>query len=179
MESETTAHYDKESIDILLKLTAELCGEDAVKVVRVLLNEGEASDEVLAEKSGMRLNQVRRILYDLLDKQLIVYNRHVDKDRGYYVYKWSLNREGLRDVVKERKRLILNILHERLKYEEQNMFFVCPNSCAKRVIFAKALEQQFKCPLCGAILQSFDNSKILRKLRSKIEVLEKDLGLRR
>lgn len=178
MGSRSSTYYDKESMDVLLKLIAELCGEDAVKVVKVLLNENEANDDVLAEKSGMRLNQVRRVLYDLLDKQLVIYKRDVDKERGYYIYTWSLNKEGLREIVKERKKLVLNRLRERLQYEEQNMFFICPNGCTKRIPFDKALEQQFKCPLCGSILQNFDNSKMINKLKSKIEALEKDLGLK-
>lgn len=171
-------YYDKESIEVLLRLILELCGEDAVKVVKVLLNEAEANDDTLAEKSGMRLNQVRRVLYDLLDKQLVVYKRDVDKERGYYIYTWSLNREGLREIIRERKRLVLARLKERLQYEEQNMFFACPNGCIKRMTFDKAMEQQFKCPLCGSMLQNFDNSKILNKLRLKIESLERDLAHR-
>jgi len=178
MGSQSSIHYDKESVDILLKLIAELCGDDAVKVVKVLLNDSEANDDELAEKSGMRLNQVRRVLYDLLDKQFVVYKRNVDKERGYYIYTWSLNKEGIREIVRERKKLVLNRLRERLQYEEQNMFFICPNGCTKRITFDKALEQQFKCPFCGSILQNFDNTKMINKLKAKIEALEKDLGLK-
>ncbi|MDH5815911.1 MAG: transcription factor [Candidatus Nezhaarchaeota archaeon] len=169
-----SAHYDEESIDILLKLIAVLSGEDAAKLVKVLLNEKEVSDEVLAERTGMRLNQVRRVLYDLLDKHIVTYRRETSEGGGYYLYTWSLNREGLREIVKERKKLVLNRLRERLLYEQQNMFFMCPNGCSKRMTFDKAMDHQFKCTNCGAILQSFDNSKIVEKLRLKIESLEKD-----
>ncbi|MEM2214444.1 MAG: hypothetical protein QXD66_06760 [Candidatus Nezhaarchaeales archaeon] len=168
------AQYSEESVDVLLRLIAVLSGEDAVKVVKVLLNEKEVSDEVLAEKTGMRLNQVRRILYDLLDKHIVTYRREASERGGYHLYIWSLNGEGLRRMVKERKGHVLNRLRERLLYEQQNMFFVCPNGCNGRVTFDKAMDHQFKCSKCGAILQSFDNSKIIEKLRLRIESLEKD-----
>ncbi|MEM4576900.1 MAG: hypothetical protein QW701_05510 [Candidatus Nezhaarchaeales archaeon] len=174
MVSEPSEQYDKELTNVLLKLIAVLCGKDAIEVVKVLLNEKEMSDEILAEKTGMRLNQVRRILYDLLDKHVVTYQRGIDEERGYYVYTWSLNRDGLKEIVKERKRLVLERLRERIRYEEQNMFFVCPNSCTGRMPFDKALDQQFKCLRCGAVLQSFDNTKMIEKLRAKIEALEKD-----
>lgn len=174
MVSKAPARYDEESVDTLLRLIAVLSGEDAVKVVKVLLNEKELSDELLAEKTGMRLNQVRRVLYDLLDKHIVTYRREIDEERGYHLYTWSLNRESLREMVKERKKLVLNRLRERLLYEQQNMFFICPNSCSSRTTFDKAMDHHFKCSDCGAILQSFDNSRIIEMLRSRIESLEKD-----
>jgi transcription initiation factor TFIIE subunit alpha len=157
-----------------MRLINSLCGEDAVKVVKVLLNESEMVDELIAEKIGMRLNQVRRILYDLLDKHIVTYRREVDEERGYFLYFWSVNKEGLREIVRERKRLVLNRLRERLRYEEQKIFFICPNGCGDRVPFERAMDQQFKCLQCGAMLQSFDNRKMIEKLRAKIEALEKD-----
>ena len=167
-------HYDKESTDVLLRLIKLLCGEDAVKVVKVLLNESEVSDDLIAERTGMRLNQVRRILYDLLDKHVVSYRREVDEERGYFLYSWSLNKEGLREIVKERKRLVLNRLRERLQFEEQKVFFICPNGCGDRIPFERAIDQQFKCLHCGVILQSFDNQKMIEKLRAMIRALERD-----
>jgi len=174
MGSKVQVHFDKESSDVIIRLITLLCGEDAVKVVRALLNEGEMVDELIAKKTDMRLNQVRRILYDLLDKHIVTYRREIDKEKGYFLYFWSLNKEGLKEVVKERKKLVLNRLRERLRYEEQKVFFICPSGCGDRVPFEKAMDQQFKCSHCGAMLQSFDNQRMIEKLRAKIEVLEKD-----
>ncbi len=174
MASRAPTRYDRESTDVLLRLIRLLCGEDAVKVVKVLLNESEMSDELIAERTGMRLNQVRRILYDLLDKHVVSYRREVDEERGYFLYSWSLNKEGLREIVKERKKLVLNRLRERLQFEEQKVFFICPSGCGDRIPFERAMDQQFKCLRCGAILQSFDNQKMIEKLRATIETLEKD-----
>jgi transcription initiation factor TFIIE subunit alpha len=174
MVSRAPVHYDKKSSDVLMRLISLLCGEDAVKVVKVMLNESEVIDEFIAEKTGMRLNQVRRILYDLLDKRIVTYRREIDEEKGYFLYFWSLNKEGLREIVKERKKLVLNRLRERLRYEEQKVFFVCPNGCGDRIPFERALDQQFKCFQCGAMLQNFDNQRIIEKLKAKIEALEKD-----
>jgi len=174
MVSQAPMHYDKESTDVLLRLIKLLCGEDAVKVVKVLLNESEVSDDLIAERTGMRLNQVRRILYDLLDKHVVSYRREVDEERGYFLYSWSLNKEGLKEIVKERKKLVLNRLRERLQFEEQKVFFICPNGCGDRIPFERAIDQQFKCLHCGVILQSFDNQKMIEKLRAMIRALERD-----
>ncbi len=174
MGSKAPLHYDKESSDVITRLITLLCGEDAVRVVKVLLNESEVVDELIAERTGMRLNQVRRILYDLLDKHIVTYRREVDEEKGFFLYFWSLNKEGLREIVKERKKLVLSRLRERLQYEEQKIFFVCPSGCGNRVPFEKAMDQQFKCLRCGAMLQSFDNQRMIEKLRAKIGALERD-----
>jgi len=174
MGSKAPLRHDKESSDVITRLITLLCGEDAVKVVKALLNENEMIDELIAERTGMRLNQVRRILYDLLDKHIVTYRREIDEEKGYFLYFWSLNKEGLREIVRERKKLVLERLCERLQYEEQKVFFICPNGCGDRVPFERAMDQQFKCLQCGAMLQSFDNQKMIEKLKAKIEVLKKD-----
>ena len=68
--------------------------------------------------------------------------------------------------------ITLNKLRERLRYEETNTFYICPN-CGIRFTFDEALENGFRCPRCGTSLEYFDNSKIVEFLRRKIAELEK------
>ncbi|MCD6559449.1 MAG: transcription factor, partial [Palaeococcus sp.] len=36
---------------------------------------------------------------------------------------------------------------------------------------------EFQCPICGAMLQEYDNSAIVEELKKRIHELEKELGL--
>lgn len=50
----------------------------------------EATDEELAEATGIRVNTVRRILYMLNDEGLADFKRIRDPETGWYYYYWRL-----------------------------------------------------------------------------------------
>ena len=49
----------------LLKVAEALGEEDAVRLIDILKNSEETTDEEIATKTGIRLNSVRKILYKL------------------------------------------------------------------------------------------------------------------
>jgi len=46
-------------------------GDEYLKVARSLLKSKDATDEEIASSTGLRINMVRKVLYDLLGKSLI------------------------------------------------------------------------------------------------------------
>ncbi|MCS7386462.1 MAG: transcription factor E [archaeon GB-1867-005] len=153
----------------------EIGGEDAVAVALALAEEYELTDEKIAEKTGIKLNSVRKILYTLFDNQLASYRRIRDKSTGWYIYLWRLNRDNIESLVNLKKQLVLEKLSQRLEYERNHIFFYCPKD-GVRLTFENAVETSFKCPICDAPLQPHDNKEIISFLEKRVEALKKELA---
>ncbi|NIQ07959.1 MAG: transcription factor, partial [Candidatus Korarchaeota archaeon] len=55
----------------LTKVAEALGQEDAIKIIEVLKNSSEVTDDKIANKTGIRLNFVRKLLYKLYDHSLV------------------------------------------------------------------------------------------------------------
>ncbi len=162
--------------DVFVSVVEELVGEDAVRVAIALSKRKEATDEEISQETGIKLNDVRKILYKLHNFNLATYRRIRDDNTGWFTYFWKINKERIYDLIKSRKKLVLEKLKERLEYEKSKMFFYCPNDGDTRLTFEEAMESSFKCPKCGNMLQHFDNSEIIKVLEEKIKELEKEIN---
>ncbi|RLE50526.1 MAG: transcription factor E [Candidatus Methanomethylicota archaeon] len=154
----------------------EIAGDEAVAVVEALASLEEALDEQLVDKTGIKLHNVRKVLYRLFEHNIVSYRRVRDKEAGWFKYYWRLNRTSLAILIKMKKRAVLSKLKERLNYEKEHMFFTCSRGCPLRITFEEATELNFTCPKCGGPLQHQDNSKIIRVLERKISEIEQDLA---
>ena len=94
--------------------TRELLGEEAVQLIQILSEQEETTDDELIIKTGMKLNNLRKILYQLFEQSLVSYRRVRDKDAGWFKYYWRINRTGLSILLNAKKRRILAKLKERL-----------------------------------------------------------------
>jgi len=157
------------------KTIGELDDSTSTDILSILNGTEEVTDEQLAEKSGMRLNVVRKILYKLYDNRLASYRRVRDKNTGWFVYFWKLNPERIFTLVRKKKTLVLQHLRERLAHEEENTFYQCDEDNSSRFTFDEAMEIAFRCPKCGGPLKHQKNRKLIRVLKQKIKALEKDL----
>jgi len=160
--------------DSLVKIAGLLGGEEYIKVVRALLNNEDSTDEEIASATGLKINTVRKVLYDLFGRSLISGIRVRDLKRGWYVYRWRAQREQVDSFIATQKKKLLEKLRQRLRYEEQHEFYHCNNSnCPKRT-FEQALEVFFKCPTCGATLTAVDNGGLVQLLKWKIQHIESE-----
>lgn len=135
------------------------------------LKDGYTTDEEISEKISCKLNIVRKILYKLYDMRLASYKRDKDKETQWYTYDWRFN-EG------EYKKLEFNLasselkrLNSELEYEENNMFFVCPNG-HYRLDFEDASTVEFLCPECDLDLEFEDNQEKIDRKKAEIKALE-------
>lgn len=156
------------------RILNRVAGEHGSDVAEILLEEGEATDEEIANEIGVRLNLVRKILYDLYDNQVVDYRRSRDEETGWYVYYWHVEPARALELMDENKRTLLNKLKERLEHERSTLFFTCGEDCP-RLEFDEAVEYGFECPNCGGEMEEFDNSGIINALERRIETLEQDL----
>jgi len=157
----------------LLKRLAEcIHGEIAGKVIELLVKAGEATDEEIAEKLGIGVNDARRILNALFESNLVKYRRIRDEKLGWFTYFWRITDDSVEGVIKYRISKAIERLRTRLEYEKSSMFYICPK-CGKRYTFDEAADSMFMCLECEIVLEPFDNSKIVAKLEKSIELLEK------
>ncbi|MBS3815333.1 MAG: transcription factor E [Hadesarchaea archaeon] len=156
------------------KVLSRIAGEHGAEVAEVLASDGEATDEEIANETDIRLNLVRKILYDLYDHRIVSYKRSRDDETGWYVYHWRIEPEQALELLSENERTLLRKLQERLEHEKNTMFFTCSDDDCPRVEFDEAISNDFKCPQCGKKLKSFDNSGIINALERRIDSLKSD-----
>jgi transcription initiation factor TFIIE subunit alpha len=160
----------------LIKIANLFGGEEAVTVVKSLKKLGEATDEIIANDCGIRLNTVRKVLYKLYDHGLVSCTRVRDEKTGWFIFYWRLQPDQLDAFIRSRKKRALDKLKQRLDFERNHTFFICKNDPDVRVTFEEAMETSFKCPKCGKQLDSSDNAELISALETRIERLEAELS---
>lgn len=160
----------------LVKVAEALGEEDAVKLIEILKNSDETTDDEIANKTGIRLNSVRKILYKLYDHSLVSLRRTRDPKTGWFIFHWRLQPDQLEGFILSQKRRVLEKLNFRLQYEKNHDFYYCYTPGCKKIPFEDAVELVFRCPICGKSLMHYENDKILHVLAKKVEQLRKELG---
>lgn len=160
----------------LLKVAEALGEEDAIKLIDILKNSEETTDDEIANKTGIRLNSVRKILYKLYDHSLVSLRRTRDPKTGWFIFHWRLQPDQLEGFILSQKRRVLEKLNIRMEYEKNHDFYYCNTPGCKRIPFEEAVELVFRCPTCGKPLMHYDNVKILDALGKKLDKLRKELG---
>ena len=160
----------------LMRVASALGEEDAVKLIENLKNTEETTDDELANKTGIRLNSVRKILYKLYDHSLVSLRRTRDPKTGWFIFHWRLQPDQLEGFILSQKRRVLEKLNVRLEYEKNHDFYYCNTTGCKRVPFEEAIELVFHCSTCGKPLAHVGNEKLVERLTTKVEQLRKELG---
>jgi transcription initiation factor TFIIE subunit alpha len=159
-----------------MKVAEALGEEEAVKLIDVLKNSDETTDDEIANKTGIRLNSVRKILYKLYDHSLVSLRRTRDPKTGWFIFHWKLQPDQLEGFILSQKRRVLEKLNIRLEYEKNHDFYYCHTPGCKRIPFEDAVELVFRCSTCGKPLMHYENGKIVQLLTQKVEQLRKELG---
>ena len=160
----------------LVKVARALGEDDAVTLVDILKDAGEITDDEIANKTSIRLNSVRKILYKLYDHSLVGLRRTRDPKTGWFIFHWRLQPDQLEGFILSQKRQVFEKLDLRLAYEKNHDFFYCYTPGCKRVPFEDAIELVFKCPTCGKPLMHYANERMLNALSKRVEQLRKELG---
>jgi len=151
------------------KLLQGLLDRDSIRILKIL-SKGEITDQRIAEKMRVRPNTIRRMLNEMHTKGIITYRKEKEKS-GWYNYIWRINQERLEEYVSNEKNTYIGSLQERLNFESDNHFFQCTDGCVK-MEYTRALESQFKCPLCSSDLSHYDNAKDVRTIKRELKLLK-------
>ena len=151
-------------------LTNVVEDEDNLPIVQSLID-GIETDEEIANKTGIKLNIVRKILYRLYDMGLASYKRSKDPETQWFTYSWKFEKEEVINHIIRDSENYLKMLNDELEREENNMFFICPQGHV-RLDFDEATDYEFLCPVCGEELEFQDNSDIIKQLKEDIKMVE-------
>lgn len=162
--------------DGTLMKVANLLGEETARIIEVLKGVDETTDEEIASKTEIRLNTVRKILYNLYDHSIVALRRSRDTETGWFVFHWRLQPDQVEGFILNHKRRILEKLETRLQYEKNHDFYCCYTSGCRRIPFEEAMKLIFRCPTCNKPLMHFDNDQIVKALANKVEQLRKELS---
>lgn len=160
----------------LTTIAEALGGEEVVPIIEILKNSNATTDDEIANKTSIRLNSVRKILYKLYDHSLVSLRRTRDPKTGWFIFHWKLQLDQLEGFILSQKRRVLEKLDIRLRYESDHEFYHCNTPTCNQVPFEEALELVFRCPTCGKPLMHYDNSEIVQTLTKKVEQVRKDLS---
>ena len=162
--------------DSFVKIAGLIGGDEYIKVSRALLNNDDLTEEEIASATGLKINAVRKTLYDLFGRSLISGVRVRDLKKGWYVYRWRAQRDQVTGYIENLRRKTLDRLKLRLQHEEPNQFYFCDSTDCKKATFEEALDFLFRCPQCGGALKIWDNTKLKEAVRWKVSQLEKELS---
>jgi transcription initiation factor TFIIE subunit alpha len=163
--------------DETLNKVAEALGEEeAIEIIYTLKNTGEITDDQIANKTGIRLNSVRKILYRFYDHSLVSLRRSRDQNTGWFIFHWKFQPDQLEGFISNQKRHVLQKLDTRLSYEKNHDFYYCGTPGCKRIPFEEAVELIFRCPTCNEPMMHFENGKLVEFLSQKVDQIRKELG---
>ena len=152
----------------------EVAGESGIEIANYLRNKKNVSEFKIADALKKDIKRIRTGLYKLVNSNMVSSIRKKDKQKGWYIYYWTINVDQIKFLLKDIKAKKLEKLRERTEREKKTLFFVCENRCI-RLNFDRATDFQFKCPECGLLMSLEDNTKIIENIEREIELLEQGI----
>jgi len=159
---------------VVQKYLHELVGPTGMPVAAAP-PDGEVTDEELAERMGLDLNDVRRALFILYENDLASYRRLRDEDSGWLTYLWTFEYENIPGNLREEMERLLEAIEARESYEYNNEFYLC-EVCSLRFEFDEAFERNFECPECGSPLEAMENEHLVEAMKQRAEALRESTG---
>ncbi|MGD9276034.1 MAG: hypothetical protein PVJ67_02580 [Candidatus Pacearchaeota archaeon] len=152
-----------------------IVGKPAGEIIEFLDGKKYMNEFLIAKKMGITVNQVRNILYRLIEHGLVSHTRKKDKRKGWYTYFWKV--ENLKALEFLQTALIKRIsqLNQQIKNRSGKMFYIC-GRCSIEFNEENALLYEFACPECGELFSVKDNSRVLNELNRNVGKLEKKLS---
>ena len=160
--------------DSFIKVAGLIGGPEYILVAKALSTAENSTDEEIAELTQLKINIVRKSLYDLFGRSLITGTRVRDLKRGWFVYRWKAQHDQVEPFVERQKSKATLRLKQRLDYESVNEFYHCGNPTCLKYPFTKAIEVSFICQVCGQALRLLDNSKLMKALDWKIRQINSE-----
>jgi len=165
-------HIDE---DTIIELAVLVGGENAGKIMKYLLKKPGITDEELSRILQIDIKEVRKILHKLNEQGVLHYELAREKDTGHRIFRWYVGQEQVTGFIITNMKKILERLKERLEYEKNHQFYWCRTKGCRKLPFEEALDNLFKCPVCGSPLQPVDNEETIKAIESKIEEIKRNL----
>ncbi len=151
-------------------LVTEIAGKDTLALVVLIKNKQHVSEFKIADKMKISVNQVRNMLYKLIDYNMVSFIRKKDKKKGWYIYYWTFNEARALEIFDRLLNLKIEKLNKALELEQKEQYYSCSED-KLRFNQVEAMEHEFKCPECGQILRLEDNASMISKIKKRLEEL--------
>lgn len=156
------------------EIIKEVLGEEGLLLVKELYERQNVSEFELASKTKKDIKVIRRLLYVLYNHNLVSFSRKKDKDKGWYIYYWTIIPENARFLYYKKKKEQLSRSQEQLERERKELFFTCSKRCV-RLTFDHAMDFEFHCPECGDLVHQDSTQDKISQLKVQIAHLEEEL----
>src|SRR3989338_8154903 len=113
------------------EILVNLLSEEGLPLIRELAGKFNISEFDLASKTKKDIKIIRKMLYLLYNHNLVGFTRKKDKQKGWYIYYWTLLPESIMYFYFKMRREQAERLKEQLSEEKKELFFVCPNNCIR------------------------------------------------
>src|SRR3989344_1329784 len=157
------------------EILVNLLGEEGRSLIRYLGGRENVSEFDLANKTKKDIKLIRKMLYILYNHNLVGFTRKKDKQKGWYIYYWTLIPEIIKFNYYKMKQELLDRLKSQLDVEKKELFFVCPQNCV-RLNFDQAIDFEFHCPECGELITQDDSEGKIKELKKKVIEVEIELS---
>ncbi len=165
-------------INILHELIRDLAGKSAEPIADILRNKDEVNEYKIADKLKITVNQVRNILYKLFDKSIVSFTRKKDKQKGWYIYFWTLNvQKALTQFVNIKEKEIAEINHQITGLETKH-YYSCPSGCVE-LSEEHALNYNFICQECGQLLVLSAKRERIKDFKTTIDKWNRQISVAR
>ncbi len=152
----------------------EITDKNTSSLVNLMWGKENVSEFKLADKLRVTVNQVRNMLYKLNSHSLVQFTRRKDKRKGWYIYYWTFDIKKSLDFLINLKQERINMLENRLRLKQVEDYFTCSNKCTT-LKYASAMENEFRCPECGELLNKLDVKKQISSIKKQILLLNKEV----
>ena len=126
---------DNEALEYFFKLLAKIAvrrnldPNNMIEVTKRLMSNSDSkglSDENLEEITGIRQNEIRKILRTLYELKIATYRRGRHPETGSTRYYWTIDPQSINMFIFTLKKKILAKMKKKLEFEESMTFYVCP-----------------------------------------------------
>ncbi len=152
-----------------------IIGTEGLPLVRQLYGRENISEFELATRTKKDIKLIRRMLYTLYNHNVIGFIRKKDKQKGWYIYYWTILPENAKFAYFKKKKIQLEQLRQQLEAEKKELFFACPGRCV-RLNFDQAMEFEFHCPECGQLTAPDSGEDKIAGLKKTVAELEQELA---
>ena len=172
----TVITFMRLTVNKIKEVMVSILGEEGLPLVDQLSGKENVSEFELATKTKKDIKVVRRILYILYNHSLVSFIRKKDKNKGWYIYYWTLLPEGIRFMYVKKKRELLQKLQTQLEEELKELFFVCPNKCV-RLNFDQSMDFEFHCPECGQLITQDSTQQKIVEIKRQVQEITEELKI--
>lgn len=131
-------------------------------------------DEKIAEKTGLKVTEVRTILNRLHYRGIANYEKERNERSGWYNYSWFIDKKKLISLIIEELCEIAEKLEKEKTIKENYTIFICKQGCVE-IPFEIAAEYNFKCPECGRDMDCLNPKKLKNEINKKVMSIKKQI----